>query len=283
MKISAFPQLRVWLRRLVKCVLIYLFLGTILYFIQDKIIFVGAYLPFLKKMQERPVGTDESILPLSDGTHLTVWSSRPEKPLDTKWVGIIFHGNGENVSQRNFLPFFNSLGIPAYTFDYNGYGTSTGAPSEEGLYRDADAIWEYVRSRENVTPEQTIVLGNSLGSGPAAYLASKIQPHTLIILAGYSSLRSAVLHLPQYMLFLPFLKYKIPTSEFLSELKKGCVVLAHGRKDGTIPFGELSLLENALNPKVTRKILVSEVASHNDIFYKVENELRAATVDCLSN
>jgi abhydrolase domain-containing protein 12 len=62
--------------------------------------------------------------------------------------------------------------------DYRGFGDSTGTPSEEGLIRDAKAVWDYVDmqggggGRHGGGEEKGVVLvGQSLGTGVVAGLA----------------------------------------------------------------------------------------------------------------
>ena len=47
--------------------------------------------------------------------------------------------------------------------DYRGYGQSTGKPSEQGTYRDAQAAWDYLTNVRRVAPGRIVVFGRSLG------------------------------------------------------------------------------------------------------------------------
>ena len=59
---------------------------------------------------------------------------------------LFFHGNAGNISHRlDYLLMFNRLRYSTLIVDYRGYGKSTGTPSEEGTYRDAEAAWDYLR------------------------------------------------------------------------------------------------------------------------------------------
>ncbi len=216
----------------------------------------------------------------SDGESLQAFTSIRSVG-QSEYVALIFHGNGETAETQNFIPFFNRVGIPALTFDYRGYGRSTGWPSEQGLYRDAEAAAEKVRELSGLDFDRFVLLGNSIGAGPAAYLARKIQPRALILLAGYSDFRSLVATMPPYSYLTPFLRYQFPVAEYLRGLSTQCVVLAHGRKDQVVPFENLAQLTKAIPQGVSLSVLESEEASHNDIFYKVEEQLVERTKDCL--
>lgn len=99
---------------------------------------------------------------------------------------IYFGGNAESIQNRR-----EQLGrlLPdraVYLVSYRGYGASGGAPSEAALFGDALAIYDEVRSRH---PDQPIVvLGSSLGSGVASYVASQRPVSRLVLVAPFDSL-----------------------------------------------------------------------------------------------
>lgn len=266
---------------LLKLILAFLFLGGLLWLLQDFIIFpVLTIFPKPKEVIKAPEGIESFFTETSDGKKLEVWTNAPQKP-KTDLVGIIFHGNGETVTNLSFVPFLTELGITAFTFDYRGYGNSNGWPSEKGLYLDAEAVWKAVSERTKVSADKVVIVGNSIGSGPAAYLAQKINPKALILLSAYYDFPSLVSQIPVYAPFRFFLRYKLPTGDYLSKLSSTCVVLAHGKRDGTIPFSHLGKLRERLSPTVKVSVIESEKAGHNDIYYAIENELIEKTRGCL--
>ena len=64
--------------------------------------------------------------------------------------------------------------------DYRGFGRSEGRPSERGLYRDADAAYDYL-IRQGIPAERIVLHGESLGSAVAVDLASR-RPFAGVIL-----------------------------------------------------------------------------------------------------
>lgn len=55
------------------------------------------------------------------------------------WM-LICHGNYGNIGfggRPEFYARMRDLGITLFAFDYRGYGDSTGAPDERGVYEDA--------------------------------------------------------------------------------------------------------------------------------------------------
>jgi fermentation-respiration switch protein FrsA (DUF1100 family) len=65
---------------------------------------------------------------------------------------------------------YRACNINILLFDYRGYGKSTGAPSETGLYTDALAVYDYVRKRNDLNQEKIFLFGRSLGGAVALHL-----------------------------------------------------------------------------------------------------------------
>ena len=65
------------------------------------------------------------------------------------------------------------LGLNVLIYDYPGYGTSSGSPSEENAYAAIDAAYDYLQTEKDVDPKRIILHGRSLGGAVAADLASR--------------------------------------------------------------------------------------------------------------
>lgn len=73
-------------------------------------------------------------------------------------------------SLQNAHLLYRTCNINLLLFDYRGYGKSTGSPSENGLYTDALAVYEYVRKRTDLNQEKIFLFGRSLGGAVALHL-----------------------------------------------------------------------------------------------------------------
>ncbi|KAK9098355.1 hypothetical protein Syun_025400 [Stephania yunnanensis] len=95
------------------------------------------------------------------------------------------HGNAADLGQMQelFIELRAHLRVNIMSYDYSGYGASTGKPSEFNTYYDIDAVYNCLKSEYNIKPEDVILYGQSVGSGPTLHLAS-----------GLSRLRAVVLH-----------------------------------------------------------------------------------------
>ncbi|KAF4986254.1 hypothetical protein FDECE_16047 [Fusarium decemcellulare] len=60
------------------------------------------------------------------------------------------------------------------TFDYRGYGKSTGSPSEPGLIRDALTVADWAINTAGIPPERIVIFGQSLGSAVSVALVNEL-------------------------------------------------------------------------------------------------------------
>lgn len=67
-----------------------------------------------------------------------------------------------------------SQDVNVLAIDYRGFGDSEGYPTEPGLCMDAQAAWDWL-IHSGAEPKDIVILGHSLGTGPAAKLASVLQ------------------------------------------------------------------------------------------------------------
>jgi fermentation-respiration switch protein FrsA (DUF1100 family) len=117
-----------------------------------------------------------------DGVRLVSWVIRGRDP-SGYWL-LICHGNGGNLSEAGrplHYAGLRDLGLSLFAFDYRGYGESEGAPSEAGLYRDAEAAYRYLRGPLGVPPSRIVLFGHSLGSAVAVDLAARFPAAGLIL------------------------------------------------------------------------------------------------------
>lgn len=97
---------------------------------------------------------------------------------------MYYGGNAENI--ENNIAFFKDV-LPdhsVYLIPYRGYGNSTGDPTEEHLYHDA----LYIFDRVKVNHEQIALMGRSLGSGVATYVAANRQVAKLVLITPFDSI-----------------------------------------------------------------------------------------------
>ena len=104
---------------------------------------------------------------------------------------LCFHGNASNVAERaEFYAFLRRLPANVLAVEYRGYGKSEGSPSEDGIYRDAEASYNWLTRERRIPARQIIALGQSLGTAVAAQLASHEELGGVVLEAPFPSARA---------------------------------------------------------------------------------------------
>jgi len=234
-------------------------LGVILYFMQPKFL----YSP-VREIPYTPgeLGLDfESVaFKSADGMQLNGWYI----PADNSQLTVLFcHGNGGNMMHRlDSINLFYNLGLNCFIFDYRGYGSSEGEPSEEGTYLDVAAAYKWLTEKKRISPDNVILFGRSLGGSIAAHLATKVKAKALIIESTFTSYVDIGRKFYPYMPVRWFARFSYRTIDYIKQVN--CpVMIIHSRNDEVVPFEfGLELYETANEPKE----LVEIFGSHNDGF-----------------
>ncbi|WDE08137.1 alpha/beta fold hydrolase [Thalassomonas viridans] len=172
---------------------------------------------------------------------------------------IYFGGNAEAVA-FNAADFARVLSdFTVYLVNYRGYGGSSGSPNEQGLYSDALAIYDQV-SRQHTG---TAVIGRSLGSGIASYLAARRDISRLVLVTPFDSIEAvAQSQFPIYpMKYLLRDKYD---SAARSKDIKAKVLLVIAEHDRVIRRARSDKLVEAFAP-LKPQVEIIKNADHNDI------------------
>jgi len=104
---------------------------------------------------------------------------------------------------RPILERLHKAGFAVFAYDYQGYGTSQGKPSEQNAYRDIDAAYQYLTAQLKLPSERIIVYGRSTGGGPSVDLASCQRVAGLILESTFTSTFRVITRVPLY----PFDKF----------------------------------------------------------------------------
>ncbi len=222
----------------------------------------------LRSSADLPKGVESFFAKTSDDELIEIWrypakNSNKIKPL------IFAHGNAKNLEDTHqYAAILNEFfRYTVYSFDYRGFGRSSGWPSEEGIYRDIETVYKFAKEKDQFDDKDLVLLGWSLGSAPVSYLASKIDFNLLILLAPFTSLPDAVADRFFYRLFKSFLWSNFPNLELLSKPLKGSkVILVHGDRDKVIPISHSYRLHEELKKFNDVILIEKQGAAHNDIF-----------------
>ena len=164
------------------------------------------------------------------------------------WVGsatwdakvvLYLHGNDGNVSTSiGEIAPLRELGYAVFMLDYRGYGESAGAfPSEETVYEDAEAAWDYLVDQRGVSPARLYIYGHSLGGAIGIELAvHHPEAAGLIVESGFTSIRDMARLRKRYALLpMRLLNQRFDSIQKVSKLKLP-VLYIHGTADEVVPY-----------------------------------------------
>lgn len=176
---------------------------------------------------------------------------------------LFFHGNAGNITDRYEL-IEELVQIPARVFivDYRGYGKSEGSPSEQGIYKDAEAGWEFLTQDLGLEPRRIVLYGESLGGAAAIDLAARYSPGALILQSTFTSMSDMVSRVaPGFPRFL--LRTRMNSIDKIGNVV--CPTLfVHGSADELVPFEMSKRLYSASS--ASKEFCEIRGAGHNDVF-----------------
>ncbi len=196
-----------------------------------------------------------------DGPRLHGWFfPAPASASGPRWVVLHCHGNGGNISHRlEVAEVLLECGVSVLLFDYRGYGRSTGRPSEEGTYRDAEAAHDWLVGR-GFAAGQMIAFGESLGGGVAAELGRRRPLGGLVLQSTFTSIPDLGAELFPFLPVRWLARIRYDTLAKLPELRVPVLVM-HSRADTLVRVQHAERLFATAHPP---KQWVELAGDHND-------------------
>lgn len=195
------------------------------------------------------------IVALQNGDHtLKIW-----KVGDGSHAVIYFGGNGENVA--NNIAGFDGLmpDTSVYLVNYRGFGGSTGEPGEAAFYEDAALLYDRVSEAH----DRVSLIGRSLGSGVATWLAANRDVYRIVLVTPYDSIENIAKRNYPYAPVSLLLRDKYRSIDRASSITVPILVLL-AEKDSIIPHRHaMNLVKEFSEEQVTVKTL--PYSTHNTI------------------
>lgn len=220
---------------------------------------------------------------------------------NNKTTIIYSHGNATDIGRMHiFLSrLAKHLKVNIISYDYEGYGLSMPGtkPSEAGCVRAINKIYKYL-TEKNISSNDIILYGVSIGTGPTVELASSVETETkqqfkgVVLQAPYTSVVSVISKTVAY------------TSENVSSLSSSLnssslfenpdmflnhnkitnitspISIIHGKKDEIIPYDHA---ESLCEANKTAKLVTLDDAGHNNIEELYYNQLVAVLTAYVNN
>ena len=190
---------------------------------------------------------EEVFIKVDDKIKLKSWII--EKDLKKFKTLVFFHGNAGDLSNRIYkLNELNKLEINILIISWRGFSGNEGFPTEQNLYKDAEAAIKWLNSKE-IQSNKIILYGESLGTGVAIEIGKKNIFNSIILESPFTSMENAA------KIYYPYLPVKLLLKDKYDSINKIKIIktpilIMHGMKDDIVPFSMgKELFEKANNPK----------------------------------
>ncbi|CAN5130189.1 alpha/beta hydrolase [soil metagenome] len=186
----------------------------------------------------------------------TIVSTRPHEGAGAV---IYLGGNGEDVTESIADLDRTFPDSALYLLHYRGYGGSDGKPSEDVLFRDALELFDKAAMEH---PSITVI-GRSLGSGVALYVASRRPVARVVLVTPYDSIETIAADRYPWLPVGWLLKDKFESFKYAPDVKAQTLVIA-AEGDRTIPIASTERLLGFFKPGMATFRLLRGVG-HNTV------------------
>lgn len=219
--------------------MIYIFCGCVVFiiyvrFLEASSLFVPSHDIALTPSQAG-LDFEDIYFVTQDHVRLNGWLIKSAVAPETAATILYCHGNAGNIGDRvEKIRDFHHLGVNVFIFDYRGFGKSQGRPTENGMYQDALAAYDYLVNREDIAKDRFVVYGASMGGVAAIDLVSQRMVSALI---ADSTWTNAVDMAQTIVPFVPsfLLTAQLDNVKKIKEIKVPKLFI-HSFDDQTVPF-----------------------------------------------
>lgn len=244
-------------KRLVKSVIsIYLILLVIAVSLGDYLIFVPPKVSYNER--------DDNITLIDgakDGEKIATYYLPAKEGMPTL---LWSHGNAEDLGSTSVLDLLHQSGFGIYAYDYPGYGHSSGSPSDRSCYSAIELAYDDLVKNYGTSDQKIILVGQSVGSGPASYLATNKQVAGLVLVTPLTSIYRVAFSYPI------FPRDRFPNIDRIKNIQTPLMVI-HGDQDEIIPQSHGKALIEAHSGKNFFHDIKGR--GHNNIYGETPEEL----------
>ena len=176
-------------------------------------------------------------------------------------AAVVYHGNAGSACDRTYYSsLLLAAGYAPILVEYAGYSADPEPPSHQRIKRDVTNVIDYLHL-QSIT--EVVVIGESIGSGPASYHAALAPPARLVLITPFTSLRDLARY---HYWFYPSGLVVDNAFDNVALLARyqGPLLLLHGKRDTVVP-PEMSEALAASRPAFSNHIVLL-TAGHNDIY-----------------
>lgn len=206
---------------------------------------------------------------------INAWLFTPKVPSNGITIYYL-HGNAGNmVVQYQLMTPFVERGYTVFMIDYSEFGFSTGKANRKTVLEDAYTGFDYLLGREDISKENLILYGQSLGGHLAAVVAKKYNDEidALVIEGAFSSHKDIAAVKFKFLARL-LVKEAYSAKDSIKMITKPILVI-HSTEDTRVPFEQgVKLYENATSTKyfytVEHRHVLAPLYYADSIAYKMD-------------
>ncbi|OUR92696.1 alpha/beta hydrolase [Flavobacteriales bacterium 34_180_T64] len=236
---------------------LYVMIGTSLYFIQERLLFMPTVLEQSYQFQfNHPF--EELFLKTDEDASINALHFKAKNP---KGVILYFHGNAGDLSRwGSVTEYFVDKHYDVLIMDYRSYGKSIGPLNEAAFYSDAQYCYDFLKKR--YAESEISLYGRSLGSGIACNLASKNTPKQLILETPYYSILDVAKQRFPIFPVKQLMRYEFPSYKFIKAI--ACPIsIIHGTDDVVVPLQSGEKLYDVSTKELTTFTVIKGGAHNN--------------------
>jgi len=234
-----------------------------LYFFQDKLLFLPGPTPFgdCPGMEYRNARAES----IGDIRYYIQKKTDPDF-----WI-VIFQGNGGNACDRTYLlDFLKDFNSNLVVFEYPGYGKDSNTPGETIFLKQALELILHIKKKDQ-DHLPVYLMGESLGTGVATWVATRTDIKGLILISPYTSIAQLAQHHYSWAPVKFLIKHKFLAYAWAGQTRTP-VILFHGVNDEIIPIHFAR--QQFLNFKGEKELIEIQDCGHNDIMGKGEKVIQ---------
>ncbi len=245
---------------LVVVLVLYIAICGLMWFAQDSMIFQRQPLRPDSVEVARSVGAEELKVTTPEGISLYGWLRKAHSSGPSPLL-IYFGGNAEEVTgMLGELQRYPAMAVALV--NYRAYGQSEGAPSEKALLADGVMVYDALAVNPNVDSERIIVMGRSLGTGVAIYVASERKVRAVMLVSPYDSLTSVAARVYPWLPVAQLIRHPFDSLSRAARIASPMLALA-GTLDDVVPPEHSKKLRDAW--KGNSELQLLEGSGHNDL------------------
>jgi alpha-beta hydrolase superfamily lysophospholipase len=239
-----------WYRPLVSLAFIYFLLALFAVFFADRMIFLPPA-PSYDRSERNLVFIETAAGETLAAIHHPAATGNPTL--------LFSHGNAEDIGQlRELFDHWRREGLGVLAYDYPGYGLSTGEPTEASATRAGRGAWDFLTKEKGIPSGDIVIVGRSVGGGPACALAATVDARALVLISPFTS--AYAVRVPTWL----FPRDRFRNLKLMPGIDEPLLVI-HGENDDIIPPSHGGQLY-ASSPSDAKTWHPVPGAGHNDLF-----------------